>query len=505
MKWLWTFLFLGLSAHAVTLEESRSRCEALTNTDITEAEGQKLFEERKSAMLDFVRRTCEQQERAFDEGRYPNRLAWKNLDLVYFSFIDRHRVEAGVGILDILKMGLTHDLSPYILRYSKTADDGLPAEEDAFWKRPAEPLHEAFDRQWQAAGVDPHFTWLRIDKLEGKGSVAKVHADDVRNGERWLIKWGDEVHSDPVASRIFASLGFNVDFPFHRGAGELRLLLGRQGKQKRTVQQLVNFIYNSYKINLSPFIREVGVVSEQMVALEPLLRGREGETYLTFTGLALEPRPSGETRLGPFMPDLAQNRTKRSVRGSLLAEIWVGNWDTKTDNTLLALTGRFDDPFKASYSDLGVSLGVKIQKFPRDLKGGLVNELSWDVLEFEDQELHFHARMNHIPQAWRKASWSDLTWMAKQIARIGPTDLREILSHSGWPQEVRELYFHKLAERRRQILKAFEVNDPYTWQIDRSLTMSDVVKNGELLREPDSSLYPAGLWHTRGRFRGYGW
>jgi hypothetical protein len=502
MKRLWPFFFLSLSAQALTLEESRSRCEALTNPDVKEAEGRKLTEERKTAMLSFVRDTCEQQERAFDAGHFPDPVAWDKLDLIYHSFVDRHRVEAGVGLLDIFKMGLTHDLSPYLLKFTRTADDGLPAESDAFWKSPAAPLHEAFERQWKAAGVDPGFSWLRLDKLEGKGSVAKVHADDLRNGERWLIKWGDEIHSDPVASRIFASLGFNVDFPFHRGAGELRLLLGRQGKQKRTVRQLVNFIYNSYKINLSPFIRQVRVVTDEMIRVEPLLRGREGETYLTFTGLALEPRPSSETRLGPFMPDLAQNRTKRSVRGALLAEIWIGNWDTKTDNTLLALT---PEGLKASYSDLGVSLGVRIGKFPRDLKGGLVNELGWDVLTDDGQELRFLARMNHIPEAWRETTWSDLAWMAKQIARIGPDDLRAMLSHSGWPQEVRELYFHKLAERRRQILKAFQVSDPHAWQINRQLSIGAVVKNGELVREPDLTLYPAGLWHTRGRFRGYGW
>lgn len=505
MLWPWITLLFSLSAHAVTLEESRSRCETLTNIDVKEAEGEKLTQERKPVMLDFVRRICEQQERAFDQGRFPEKAAWEKLDLVYFSFIDRHRVEAGVGVLDILKMGLTHDLSPYLLKLTKTADDQGTAEEDAFWKTPALPLHEAFDRQWKAVGVDPSFTWLRVDKLEGKGSVAKVHADDIRNGERWLIKWGDEVHSDPVASRIFAALGFNVDFPFHRAPGELRLLLGRQGNQKRTVQQLVNFIYNSFKINLSPFIREVGKVSTAMVSVDPILRGKEGETYLTFTGLALEPRPSKETRLGPFMPDLTQNKNKRSVRGALLAEIWVGNWDTKTDNTLLALTGNFADPFKASYSDLGVSLGVKIQKFPRDLKGGLVNEFGWDVLTDDGKEVSFITRMNHIPEAWRKASWSDLAWMAKQMAKLGPLDLREILRHSGWPTEVQELYFHKLAERRRQILQAFAVKDSFNWQIDRNLSIGDLVKNGELSREPDISMYPAGLWHSRGRFRGYGW
>jgi len=501
MNWLWGFLLLGLSAHAVTLEESRSRCEVLTNPDIKEAEGWKLTQERKPLMLAWVRRTCEKQERAYDDGRFPDHSSWKELDLIYYSFIDRHRVEAGIGLWQILQMGLTHDLSPYYLRFKSGVDDGKAVADSAFWKNPSAPLFEAFDRQWRAAGVDPAFTWLRLDKLEGKGSVAKVHADDLRNGERWLLKWGDEVHSDPVASRIFAALGFNVDFPFYRAAGEVRLLLGRQGKQKRTVRQLVNFIYNSYNINLSPFITKVAEVTDEMVALEPLLRGRQGETYLTFTGLALEPRPSGETRLGPFLQDLAQNRKRREVRGALLAEIWIANWDTKPDNTLLSLGSEL----RATYSDLGVSLGVKIQKFPRDLKGGLVNEFGWDVLELKDQEVHFHARMNSIPKAWREASWSDLSWMAKQIARLGPSDLREILSHSGWPVAVRELYFHKLAERRRQILQAFAIADPFTWQIDRSLDVGDVVKDGELVKEADVALYPAGLLHTRGRFRGYGW
>lgn len=490
---------------AVKITDLREKCTVLTSSDVTELAGHKILE-RKPGLLYKVRHLCELQEALYDASAFPDAKLWNELDLIYTSFIDRHRVEAGVSLLEVLGMGLSHDLSPYLLRYPKTPEVPAPVIDDTFWSPPAVPLHAAFDAQVARAGVQTQFTWLRIDKLEGKGSVPKVHADEISSGGRWLLKWGDEMHSDPVASRIFAALGYDVDLPFFRGPGSVKLLLGKQSGRKRTVKQLVNFIHNSYSVNLSPFILRHSTVTALDVSADRALAPYLGESYLEFQGVALEPRPRNETRLGPMMLDLPANQQRVELRGAVLAHVWIGNWDTKASNTLLRLV-EDGGQLKAqgSFSDLGVSLGVSISKFPRDLKAGLVNQLSWDVLELHDGAVHFKARMNHIPQAWRTATWGDLVWMAKRIALITEADMTEMLRASGWPEPLQTLYRHKLGNRRAQILAAFGVADAHPWTIDRSFDFVPYIVAGELVAEPDRATFPEGLWQTAGRFRGYGW
>lgn len=502
---IWLTWMLAACANTLTITDLRSRCDEMTNVGVSEMQGQKVAA-RKPWYLFHVRRICEQQESLFDEGKFPDIKKWEELNLIYLSFVERHRIEEGVGLLEILGMGFAHDISPYILRFKKQAFIEKRIEDNIFWAEAEIPLSKAFDRQALAAGVDASFKWLRLDKLEGKGSIPKVHADDLRNGSRWLLKWGDEIHSDPVASRIFAGLGFNVDYPFFKGEGEFRLLLGKQGRRNRTIKQLVNFIHNSYKVNLSPFIYKTGIVTSEMINDEPLLVGKLGEIYLEFIGTAVEPRPANETRLGPIMMDSLDNSQRRELRGAALAHMWVGNWDTKAANTLLTIVNHQGKThLKGSFSDLGVSLGVAISKFPRDLKAGLVNELSWNMLKVQGETIHFHARMNHLPLAWRTATWSDLQWMAQQIARLSSEDAREILLQSGWPIKIQQLYLYKLAERRHLILKTFEIQDPHPWPRERQYSSSLEIKDGELTIEPELKKYPQGLLHKTGRFRGYGW
>jgi hypothetical protein len=505
MMLLWLAWTLAVSANSLTITDLRSRCDEMTNAGVTEMQGYQVAE-RKPWYLFHVRRICENQESLFDEGKFPDQKKWEELNLIYLSSVERLRIEKGVSLLEILGMGFAHDISPLILRYKKQAVVEKLIEDKLYWSAPEVPLSKAFDRQWISAGVDPSFKWLRLDKLEGKGSIPKVHADDLRTGARWLLKWGDETHSDPVASRIFAGLGFNVDYPFFKSKGEFRLLLGHQGRKRRTIKQLVNFIHNSYKVNLSRLISSTGTVTDEMIQANPLLAGKLGETYLEFFGTTLEPRPAHETRLGPIMMDSLSNLQRRELRGALLAHMWIGNWDTKPANTLLTIVNQQGSThLKGSFSDLGVSMGVKISKFPRDLKAGLVNEFAWDILSEIGSKVHFNARMNHLPLAWRTADWSDLHWMARQIARMTSDDVKEILLESGWPANIQQLYLFKLAERRQQILKTFAISDPHPWPSNRKYQDLPEIVEGQLTREPNLSLYPQGLWHTTGRFRGYGW
>ncbi len=488
----------AIGAAGASVEDLRRTCEEITNRDHAVLDGFAIGE-RKPALLHFVRRKCEGEELLWDLEKKVSPAALAELRLIRRSLVERQRVEAGIGIIGILGMGLSHDLSPFILRVKREPLRPLPlVESSPFWSEPKVAPEDAFAEQMKKLAVSPPGRWLRADKLEGKGSVPKLHARDISGGARWLLKWGDEAHSDPVASRIFAGLGYNVDFPFSRSADGPRLILGRQGKKKRTVQQLVNFIFNSYRVNLSPFIAEVREISSADIESEPSLAPFLGESYLSFRNFSLEARPALETRLGPFLLDEETALQSLPVRAALLAHLWVGNWDTKSDNSLLSVVtqGR-TSALRASFSDLGVSLGVELSKFPRDLKAGMVNAFSARLVDTDGDEVRFLARMNHHPPHWREPRWNELRWMAQRISLFSQPAMEKILGESGWPTELQQNYLLLLGKRRRQLLEAFEVEDPHPWRLEGPPS--------ELTREYDLARYPQGLFHSKGRFRGYGW
>lgn len=499
-----------------SISEIRSLCNELTNDSIKELDGYKILK-RKDQLLIHVRRTCEDLEAALDSGTLDDPSSTSQfLDLKYIrdSWIQKLKFDEGLGIIDIMMMGASHQFSPYFLRYDipdnkKMVTDIKPS---IFWKPPPGPREKEFDRKAQERGINPNFKWAVLDELEIKGSAPKAHIVDINSGSRWLIKWGDEVNTDIVASRIFSALGFNTDYPYNSKSGEINLILGKtENKKKRSVAHFVKFIYNGYQINLSPFILNAGRVDKATVSKFPELAPYRGQYYVSFKSAAIDARPKDELRLGGMLSGHPENLNHRELRGAILALAWLGVWDIKEINTLLSITMNetYETQLQGSFSDLGVSLGVKVSKFPRDIKAGLINEFPWELVSIEKGSVQFNTHVNAILKTYTSASYEDLQWMANQIAQIDEPILRHCLSFSGWPNYVQELFLYKLAERRKQILTVFGIEDSRPIVINRMYSFRDTnnhpVKDGYLVEEPNLDTYPHGLLHEKGRFRGFGW
>lgn len=509
-------LFSLVGFAGTSLENVRETCDTLTNDNVKEIQGYKIGK-RKDHLLNHVRRRCEELEAAYDEGLWNSKvveLKIEELNLIQDSWIHKFKSDDGIGIMDLAFMGISHDLSPWLLRYDipSSVGDFKSPEDSIFWTDVQNRRASYFAEQTLPLQMDPNIRFVVLKELEAKGSTPKAHVVDLQNGTRWLLKWGDEVHTDPVSSRIFAALGYYVDHSYYFDAGKLTLILGDlPNKKKRTVQHFVRFISNAYGINLSAFILKAGKINQDFLKQSPELASYKGQYFIQFKTAALEARPDLEHRLGGFMSNDPQNSKRRELRGALLAHLWIDNWDTKEDNTLLSILmdSKGRTSLRGSYSDLGVSLGVRISKFPRDLKAGLVNSFTWDLVRKEKGQIRFSAHLNHFSEAFKQATYEDLKWMAIQISQITEPILRSSLSASGWPIYLQELYFQKLAERRRQILAVFDVMDPNPISINKKYSFSEkdqwLVKDGELIVEPSLDLYPEGLMNPKGRIRGFGW
>ena len=353
---------------------------------------------------------------------------------------------------------------------------------------------------------------LVFDGISNSGSAPKVKTMDKNLDDAWSLKWGDEIHSDVVGSRIFAALGFDVDHPYYKQKDSLILVFPKHTLEgPKNGDEMVKEVYAKFGINITNFVSKTGIVSEDMALDNKDLQPYIGNKYITFIECAIEARPDRVKRLGPIMTNSLFNRNRRELRGALLAHLWIDNWDTRAENTLTTNNhiGNRSYQMKGVFSDLGTSFGVKVGYLPSDFRVGLVNKFSWDILQKStNNKVEFKGKINAFLKPYESATYADMKWMAYKIANLTKKDIKKILDKSGWPKGIRNLYFHKLASRRSQILKGFNITDFDVIEFDRNYTYSKdgvlYIKNGVLIKDYDKNKHPLGYLSTKGRLRNYG-
>lgn len=525
----------------IALGAVRASCNLLTNDDLKELQGVPLGK-RPKALKRRIKQICESLEEVCWEQRVAKGEDYSlvyELELYAASYIAEARETAkGVTLFDKMKMGLHTFLSRFQFSYAKQVKPGKEAADlkvsahmnDPIALSEIDPVESPF---WHAPvpGISPDLRFKHLEKLKKvprhehpvlvfdelslDGSGAKIKAADLKAGDGWSLKWGDEVHTDVAASRLFAALGFDVDQAYFYGPNRLTLVFPKTG-QVTDFSAMAKGVFSVSKIDIRRFVSEQGVVSDDMVAAVPDLKAFVGFPYARFRKCMAEARPDSVKRLGSMVPNSIGNVQRRPLRGSLLAHHWIGNWDIREQNTLITNVHMGDYKYRVSgvFSDLGTSFGVHINPVPPDFKVGLVNAYPWDLMRLEKWAGQDKVKVMNIVNSRVKffvsATYADMRWMARQIAAIDKVTLRSAVDEAGWPAPIRELYFHKLAARRAQILEFFEVRDPHPIVFDRDLTIKDdggggpAVEHGQLLREIDPENNPEGFLHNFGRLRNYG-
>lgn len=372
------------------------------------------------------------------------------------------------------------------------------------------PMWKQFDYLAELKKIDPKENMVVLFKdLSYSGSAPKINTYDLDLDNEWNLKWGDEVHTDVVGSRIFASLGFDVDHPYFYGKNKLTLVFEDHSEIKN-VNELASKIKTNYGIDISPFISSFGVITEEMTKSTKDLKNFVGQQYARFFKCAVEARPDRVKRLGSFLPYEEINAHRKDLKGVLLAHLFIGNWDTKESNTLLTTVhdGNYNYRISAVFSDLGAGMGIKRNFLVQDFKFGLVNEFSWEVVSIKNNKIRVHDEINEILPAYKNAGYEDLYWMATQIALIDEFNLRKMVRKAHWPEPIEELYVHKLASRRASILTAFNIPDPHPIPFDKRLSIEKngqlIVKEGILLIDYNRFENPESFISKKGRLRNYG-
>ncbi|MFZ5951147.1 MAG: hypothetical protein ACOYXC_10605, partial [Candidatus Rifleibacteriota bacterium] len=314
----------------------------------------------------------------------------------------------------------------------------------AFVKEMAESIRATGGKK--AAKFD--FTWAKrimfFEELKESASSPKISGKD-RFGLKWKIKWGDEVHSDVVSTRLAIDLGATyTDLKFYSGPGETLLILEPKssGKKPQNQAELAEMLLkSSFKFHLNRYVVEqpsvkaangaflgTGIVDQAMIERESLDEKYLGAYYLAFKECQLSIDNPALKRLGGIDLVRGSSLEDRVARSLLVFSTWISNPDVKEDNTRGGLlwnskTGKFDRHVEF-VSDMGAS-------FAGPYSSGCLSTLSSTVVGEVFNVKHFKIHPVFLPDSWRHCTWADARWMARRIAGLGRADLERIFSQSG--------------------------------------------------------------------------
>lgn len=502
----------------LNLEALRKTTSFLTNRDIRTYAGYQI-PKRKKAFMRHVKHLSEILERHYQEEK---KSTPELHELVYELFLLESslkqktlaRARTKVSLKEKISLVLTSYRSKRVFRYKipeEVRHTNEPGPSPYYHPVAADRSpHKQFGYLAKQKKVDAKKNMVVLFKeLSLSGSAPKIGTLDLDLDNEWSLKWGDEVHTDVVGSRIFAALGYDVDHPYFYGRDKLTLVFDEVA-EVNNAEELIQQLKAIYKVDIRPFISSFGMVDEAMAKEQKKLKAFIGKEYVRFVKCAIEARPDRVKRIGSFIPHTPLNEDRKELKASLLAHHFIGNWDTKESNTLLTTvhSGNYNYRISAVFSDLGTSMGVSLKTLNRDFKVGLVNKLPWEVVKRKGNKLKFNNRINSILPAYKNADYQDLFWMAEKIALLDSSMLRKIIDKAQWPTPIADLYFHKMASRRASILHAFEIIDPHPIKFDKQLNVYElgelVIKDGVLIKDYPMDRNPESFLKKKGRFRNYG-
>ncbi len=369
---------------------------------------------------------------------------------------------------------------------------------------------------------------LFFDELKTDASSPKIKAKD-RYGVTWRVKWGDEVHSDVVATRLAIELGATyADLKFWSGPGQTLLILPpAKGADAVTTQGDLDRVLKSskFQFHLRRYTIEApglvdargeplgaGRVDQAMIERESLDPKYLGCVFLAFKECQLSLDNPALKRLGGVDLNRGRALDDRVARGMLVFNTWINNPDVKEDNTS---GGLLLDPqtvkntrYVEFISDMGAS-------FAGPYSAGCLSTLSPNCVGevFQTQMMKLHPVF--LPNCWRHCTWADARWMARRIGQLTREDLERVFADSGWPVYSQQLGVEKMLARRNDLVRTFGLTEEglKILSCNPQLTIKVTTPDGsntpvvrgminplsKLVQEDERTTHPEGLFVSRAR------
>jgi hypothetical protein len=251
------------------------------------------------------------------------------------------------------------------------------------------------------------------------------------------LRVGWEAYTATVVNHLARALGYPAIPTTHRA--KVKLLLGETSLEE---------FLSQYK----------SVHTNEMGSALTHIRRIPGENAIYVLNATLEAYPDDEDyrRIGPFRMGANGFPNRREYRAMVLY------------NSLISLQDQFEyqarvdayrDPDSGEWrplffiADTSSAMGLPAMLGNK----GTVNEFTWKFTKRTDSKIWLFWLSVFDSRAWRDATYSDLKWMARRMARLHSSQIDRIMMSSGFPRPVQELYADKLKSRLNQMILDFQL------------------------------------------------
>jgi hypothetical protein len=314
-----------------------------------------------------------------------------------------------------------------------------------------------------------------------------------QNGQRIKIKFA-ETHSEPLTSRIFDALGYNVD-PTDYSPG-IKFKYDRRFFEEFNSRRPMSmsagmFFIPFYHLNLQAQYDPFRYIDHAILKSGESIGGDELEARL-MPGAARKSKWHGfvgvdaafeseidflvtraanvqiETprshNIGPW--DFGHGHEKlRELRGAGLLAAWLGWWDSRFENTRVRVvktsTGKI---LKHYFTDLGGGLGKAGGTFKHSCEN--TNDFGWTFTKSAPANGHSHFEIvGYEPvedtPAFAEMTIDDARWMARLIGQLTETQIIDALAGSGFNDDEVRVYTEKLISRRDKLISDLQLTNEF--------------------------------------------
>lgn len=273
------------------------------------------------------------------------------------------------------------------------------------WQDPGDVA--ARDLRWGRGGQDllpspdADYQFLAIDDVGYSGGYDVVDPE----GRRWDVKTGEEAQPELIASRVLWAIGF---------------------------QQPIVYFVSGWRLTNGP--EDTPLPGRFRLDSDHVTVGEWSWTDNPFKGT-------------------------RELKGLLLANLLINNWDLKTSNNkIYALTSATGSERWFVVQDLGASFGKTA--WPLGNRNRVDGYESQDfIVGVQDGrvQLDYHARRRHLLEDLTPA---DVVWITQLLSRITDRQWSDVFAAAAMPDDVSARYIRKIKSKIQEglALQADTVN-----------------------------------------------
>lgn len=302
-------------------------------------------------------------------------------------------------------------------------------------------------------------------------------------GQKWKLKWAEEVPIEPVANRLRLLLGAKfADLTYTEVGGSSHLLILPSALEKSmnpdkimplTREEFIKAMMESkYEFNAKPFILSSGVITESNAdtilaglpeeALKPFRKKRLiGRVWIRFRESMVEAKhdvfPSG----GPISTSSDITAGDRALRQSMIVAFWFGHTDFKEDNCrgvwIKGFGGKGGSQYLEYFHDPGSSFGGS-------RGSGEINKLAYQAenggflwLLPGNQSITSSYFSLYRPGHFERVTFADQLSGARHITRLTKADIEQAVDASLMPDFYKACLAFRLTKRRDLIADVYDI------------------------------------------------